>query len=216
MNHCCRHHRDARAPPKQLQTPPMQVPEPAFFPQYPIIINHDHLTSPSVSVIHPRAQWNYAPTNHPRPSPTPTIIFLRMSPYQKSWLGIVRANMLVGVRADPGCGRGGPTSISHWRVGLARLGSSGLGKVRLARLGSSGSRSSSAFRTSFVPSLLILLVLRSHIYACKHRLIILLVPRSHVKVTRWRGRWRGERTREKGRDGREGLSDSRLGSPRED
>ena len=56
---------------------------------------------------------------------------------------------------------GGPTSISHWRVGLARLGSSGLGKVRLARLGSSsGSRSSSAFRTSFVPSLLILLVLR--------------------------------------------------------
>ena len=115
MNQCCRHHRDARAPPKQLQTPPMQVPEPAFFPQYPIIINHDHLTSPSVSVIHPRGQWNYAPTNHPRPSPTPTIIFLRMSPYQKSWLGIVRANMLVGVRADPGYG--GRTSISHWRVG---------------------------------------------------------------------------------------------------
>ena len=55
---------------------------------------------------------------------------------------------------------GGPTSISHWRVGLARLGSSGLGKVRLARLGSSGSRSSSAFRTSFVPSRLFLLLLR--------------------------------------------------------
>ena len=63
---------------------------------------------------------------------------------------------------------GGPTSISHWRVGLARLGSSGLGKVRLARLGSSGSRSSSAFRTSFVPSLLILLVLRSHICLQHH------------------------------------------------
>ena len=42
---------------------------------------------------------------------------------------------------------GGLTSISHWRVGLARL-------------GSSGSRSSSAFRTSFVPSRLFLLLLR--------------------------------------------------------
>ena len=134
MNQCCRHHRDARAPPKQLQTPPMQVPEPAFFPQCPIIINHDHLTSPSVSVIHPRGQWNYAPTNHPRPSPTPTIIFLRMSPYQKSWLGIVRANMLVGVRADPGCGRG-----AYFHFALAcRSGSLGFFWFREGSVGSLG------------------------------------------------------------------------------
>ena len=146
----------------------------------------------------------------PRPPPTPTIIFLRMSPYQKScwvscaqicWLGIVRANMLVGVRADPGCGRGG-----YFHFALAcRSGSLGFFWFREGSVGSLGFF---WFTVQFcLPDFL-----RSFSSHPPCAPWPFMLAADHVKVKVMFGaahrRWR-----RRGRDRGEGSSDFMLGSP---